>query len=205
MEGRSHEKRHLLVQSAARLFREKGYAHTTVRDLGKAVGLLSGSLFYHFDTKNDILCTVMAESIAVTFERIRHRLKQVTTPRDKLLALIMSDLEGLHLETKDGYYVLVHEWRNLSEENQKKILALRGEYEGFWMDVLHECDEAGLLSMDPVILRRLLNGAISWTSHWFRLDGRISLEELADHVLLLAIKGDKDDQPIQATELDPSE
>jgi len=193
MEGRSHEKRHLLVQSAARLFREKGYAHTTVRDLGKAVGLLSGSLFYHFDTKNDILCTVMAESIAVTFDRIRHRLEHAKTPRDKLLALIRSDLEGLHLETKDGYYVLVHEWRNLSEENKRKILALRGEYEGFWMDALHECDEAGLLSMNPVILRRLLNGAISWTSHWFRLDGRISLEQLADHVLLLAIKEDKND------------
>lgn len=193
MESRSHEKRHRLVQSAARLFREKGYAHTTVRDLGKTVGLLSGSLFYHFDTKNDILCTVMAESIAVTFERIRHRLQYAKTPREKLLALISSDLEGLHLETKDGYYVLVHEWRNLSEENKRKILALRGEYEGFWMDALRECDEAGLLSMDPVILRRLLNGAISWTSHWFRLDGRINLEELADHVLLLAMKKDKND------------
>ena len=105
-------------------------------------------------------------------------------------SLIRSDLEGLHLETKDGYYVLVHEWRNLSEENKSKILALRGEYEGFWLDALRECDEAGLLSMDLVILRRLLNGAISWTSHWFRLNGRISLEELADHVLLLALKSE---------------
>ena len=193
MEIRSHERRHQLVQTAARLFREKGYAHATVRDLGKAVGLLSGSVFYHFDTKNDILCTVMAESIKVTLERIRHRLEHTKTPREKLLALIRSDLEGLHLETRDGYYVLVHEWRNLSEENKRKILALRGEYEGFWLDALRECDEAGLLSMDLVILRRLLNGAISWSSHWFRLNGRISLEELADHVLLLALKSDKDD------------
>ena len=49
-----------LVRVAARLFRDHGYERTTVRDIGNAVGLQSGSLFYHFRTKEEILVAVMA-------------------------------------------------------------------------------------------------------------------------------------------------
>ncbi|MCW8978209.1 MAG: TetR/AcrR family transcriptional regulator, partial [Marinobacter sp.] len=52
-----------LLTEAARLFREKGYERTTVRDLAAAVGIQSGSLFHHFRTKEEILKAVMVETI----------------------------------------------------------------------------------------------------------------------------------------------
>src|SRR5690606_24593032 len=52
-----------LLNEAARLFRDKGYERTTVRDLAAAVGIQSGSLFHHFRTKEEILKAVMVETI----------------------------------------------------------------------------------------------------------------------------------------------
>ncbi|MCG9058462.1 TetR/AcrR family transcriptional regulator, partial [Laribacter hongkongensis] len=59
-----------LVRVAARLFRDHGYERTTVRDIGNAVGLQSGSLFYHFRTKEEILVAVMALGITDTTEQL---------------------------------------------------------------------------------------------------------------------------------------
>ena len=66
-----------LVRAAARLFRDRGYERTTVRDIGNAVGLQSGSLFYHFRTKEEILVAVMALGISNTTEQLAAALAEV--------------------------------------------------------------------------------------------------------------------------------
>lgn len=177
-----------LLQAAATLFKEKGYERTTVRDLGKAVGIQSGSLFHHYPNKEAILCAVMEETILLNTELMKAALDEANKPEDKVLALIQCELQSVLGETGAAMTVLVYEWRSLKEENQQHILKLRSIYEGLWISALTEAKEAGSVTIDPFVLRRLLTGALSWTVNWYRQEGDLNIDELAQMALSLAIK-----------------
>ncbi|MFT6188744.1 MAG: AcrR family transcriptional regulator [Oleispira sp.] len=177
-----------LLQAAATLFKEKGYERTTVRDLGKAVGIQSGSLFHHYPNKEAILRAVMEETIILNTELMKAALAQTNKPEDKILALIRCELESVLGETGAAMTVLVYEWRSLKEESQLEILKLRDIYENLWIGTLIEAKEAGSVVIDPAVLRRLLTGALSWTVNWYRKEGDLTVEQLAQMALSLAIK-----------------
>ncbi len=173
---------------AAHLFKAQGYAQTTVRDLAKAVGLQSGSIFHHFATKEDILYAVMEETVRSCNERVTAAMKVAGTPRDRLKALVRCELESVLGETGESMSVLVYEWRALSTERQAELLEGREDYERCWGNVLWECKEEGLIQGDPAVIRRLLNGALGWTVNWFRKDGPLGIEDLAEQVVSLVVR-----------------
>ena len=177
-----------LLQTAAHLFRGKGYERTTVRDLAGAVGIQSGSIFHHFKSKDEILKAVMEETILYNTALMRSALAQSTSPRERLLALIRCELQSIVGGTGEAMGVLVYEWRSLSEESQAYILSLRDTYEQIWLDVLGEARDAGYFKADPFVLRRFLTGALSWTTTWFKPEGKMTLEQLAEEALSLVFK-----------------
>ncbi len=177
-----------LMRAAAHLFKTKGYERTTVRELGAAVGIQSGSLFHHFKSKEDILLGVMEETIIINMARMHEALGNAKTPKDQLLALITCELESVHKETGEAMSVLVYEWRSLKEDKQKYILKLRDEYESLWLNTIKACEQEGLIKNKPFILRRLLAGAIGWSTTWYRPDGNLSIQDLANETLALATR-----------------
>ena len=177
-----------LMRAAAHLFKTKGYERTTVRELGAAVGIQSGSLFHHFKSKEDILLGVMEETIIINMARMHEALSQANSSENSLLALIQCELDSVHTDTGEAMSVLVYEWRSLKQEKQKYILQLRDEYETLWLNTIKQSIAEGKIDQDPFILRRLLAGAIGWTTTWYRPDGDLSLEALAAQTLKLAIK-----------------
>lgn len=178
----------VLLSKAAHLFRTQGYERTTVRDIGREVGILPGSIFHHFRSKDEILRTVMRESIMLNLTRMRQALEQAPTLGDRLRALIGWELYATNGETGEAWTVLIREWRSLSAEGQEEILELRREYEDLWLAVLTEAHDQGMIALDPAILRRLLAGALNWTSNWFRPDRGLSLDELGEEVLRLVLR-----------------
>lgn len=177
-----------LLKTAAHLFRSKGFERTTVRDLASAVGIQSGSIFHHFKSKDEILRSVLEETIVYNTALMRAALAQSVGVRERLLALIRCELQSIIGGTGEAMAVLVFEWRSLSEEGQAHILGLRETYEQLWLDVLGEARAAGKLGGDPFIQRRFLTGALSWTNTWFRADGPMSLDALAEEALNLVFK-----------------
>ena len=176
-----------LLQMAAHLFRNKGYERTTVRDLASAVGIQSGSIFHHFKSKDEILRSVMEETIRYNTALMRAALKQSTSVRERVLALIRCELQSIMGGSGEAMAVLVYEWRSLSEDGQAQVLALRDIYEQIWLQVLGEAKDAGLIRGDLFITRRFLTGALSWTTTWFRPDGSMNLDQLADEALILVL------------------
>lgn len=178
-----------LLQEAARLFRRKGYERTTVRDLANAVGIQSGSIFHHFKSKDEILRSVMEETVIYNTALLRAALAEASDLRERVLALIRCELQSIMGGTGEAMAVLVYEWRSLSEEGKTQVLALRDQYEQVWLGVLEEARAAGYVQSDPFILRRFLTGALSWTITWFRPDGPMSLDSLAEEALALVFRG----------------
>ncbi len=177
-----------LLQTAAHLFRSKGYERTTVRDLAGAVGIQSGSIFHHFKSKDEILRSVMEETILYNTALMKASLADATNLRERVLALIRCELQSIMGGTGEAMAVLVYEWRSLSEEGQRYILELRDAYELLWLEVLGEAKAQGYFNADPFILRRFLTGALSWTTTWFRPEGAMSLDQLCEEALSLVIK-----------------
>lgn len=176
-----------VLRAAAHLFRVNGYEGTTVREIASMVGIQSGSLFHHFKSKEEILFTVMKEVIEYTSTKQNDAVAQVNSYQDKLKALIVSELYAINGVTCDAMTVLVFEWNALSRSHQHDLLALRNDYEGTWVGILNQLkDESGYVE-SPQVWRKLLVGAIAWSVTWFRKDGSMTLESLADRVLLMAL------------------
>lgn len=188
--GMDDSPRGRLLSAAAHLFRTRGFERTTVRDLAQAVGIQSGSIFHHFKTKEEILRCVMEEVIHFNTDRMKSALAQATGAREKLQALILCELVSINGATGEAMAVLIYEWRSLKPDSQRYILTLREHYEQLWLTTLEEAKAAGLVQahVDTFILRRYLTGALSWSNYWYKPDGALSLDQLAEQALALIVK-----------------
>lgn len=176
-----------LVRAAAKLFRDQGYERTTVRDLGNAVGLQSGSLFYHFRTKEEILVAVMALGITATTEQLGEAIARARHPREKLSALFHVHLSSLLGDNQAALEVMLYEWRSVSAAAKPGLIVLRDRYEALWQEVLDEAAAARLVKQDTRLLRRTLLGSLHWSVQWYKSDGELSVDELAERMLALVL------------------
>lgn len=177
------QRRLQLIRAAAKLFREKGYERTTVRDLAAAVGLQSGSLFHHFSSKEAILFAVIEEALETTVNHLQKAVLSSSDVKTRLKALIKAELESILGETREGLAVTFFEWRGLSEEHRAWVDKMYLTYKGVWQDVLGQAEREGHLPIDAQMLRRFLRGALSWTVSWYKEDRGHDLDYLASQAL----------------------
>lgn len=185
--GMDDSPRGRVLRAAAYLFHEQGYARTTVRELAQIVGIQSGSLFHHFKTKDDILCAVMEEAIIYNLAQMKLAIEVGQTAAERLKGLIRAELESINGNTSNAMAVLVYEWNAISRAQQEPLLAMRQEYETLWLNVLEDLKQQGHVHHDTFIWRRLISGATFGTALWYKPNGRISLEELTEITLAMAL------------------
>jgi TetR/AcrR family transcriptional regulator, cholesterol catabolism regulator len=178
--GDDANRRKQLVCASARLFREKGYDATSVRDIAAATGMQSGSWVYHFRTKQDILAAVMEQGLADALERIEAIAAQELEPREKFRALVRTHLENLLGPGQDFIPVLLYEWRSLDAAQRARVIAPQKRYERAWDEVIRELQESGDWAVPTRADRLLMFGALNWIAHWYRSRGELSVDELAD-------------------------
>ncbi|MGB2670286.1 MAG: TetR/AcrR family transcriptional regulator [Candidatus Acidiferrum sp.] len=180
-------RREIIIKAAGRLFREKGYEGTSVRDLADAVGLQSGSLFFHFRSKEEILLSLLEEGLRRAVAILDRHLAAAVSPREKLSAILHGHLEAILEEERDAFYVVLRDWRTLSSQSRRKVIALRDEYEERIARALNELGQTGLIPKNTRIFRLFLLGALNWTVQWYRPDGGLTIEQLADNFLDLML------------------
>lgn len=180
-------RREIIIKAAGRLFREKGYGGTSVRDLADAVGLQSGSLFFHFRSKEEILLSLLEEGLRRAVAILDRHLAAATSPREKLSAILHGHLEAILKEERDAFYVVLRDWRTLSSQSRRKVIALRDEYEERIASALNELGQTGLIPKNTRIFRLFLLGALNWTVQWYKPDGGLTIEQLADNFLDLIL------------------
>jgi len=176
-----------LRAAAARLFRKVGYSRATVRDIAKAVGLQSGSIFYHFTSKEEMLEEVMSEGMRQFLDAAAAALRDGADPRRKLRALLVGHLKALHSRDSDELAVVLSEWRSLSPTSRRRIVKQRDEVDAAWNTVLAELAAAGQLRGDLNVVRLTILGALNWSVQWYDKRGKLSIEELAEQLLDLFV------------------
>ncbi|WP_317202748.1 TetR/AcrR family transcriptional regulator [Janthinobacterium sp.] len=172
-----------LIRVSARLFRDRGYDGTTIRDIADAVGMRSGSPFYHFKSKQEILAAVMEEGLLSCLPAVERIVGGELPPRQKFQALVRAHLETVLAEGHDFIPVLLYDWRALSPGLREGIVALRDRYDRVWQVAITELKQAGLIKSDSKVARLLLMGAINFSVQWYQPGKGCTLDELAEEAV----------------------
>ncbi len=177
---RDGNRREDLLRVCARLFREQGFDGTSIRDIAQAAGMRSGSPFYHFKTKQEMLVAVMEQGLT---EGLRHleAVAALNLPAaEKFRKLVRVHLGTLCEEGHDFIPVMLYDWRSLTSANRRRVIALQDRYDALWQRVTDEVKAAGLMQGDAQLARLFTFGVLNWTARWYRAGGRRSLEEIAE-------------------------
>lgn len=178
-----------LVNAAARLFRRKGFEATSTRDIAAAVGMHSGSPFYHFKSKGALLHAVMDEGMrtAITRQAVALDAAAASAPDAVTLlrVLIRNHFDVLLGPGSDFIPVMLYESRSITAKQRTALARLQGEYEALWEPVLQALHKQGLLKAPVKLARLLIFGALNWSVQWFDPRKEASLDELTDAAMAL--------------------
>lgn len=177
-----------LIAKSAQLFRNKGYDNTTVRDIAAAVGIQSGSWFYHFKTKQEILVAVMEQGMTKSLQEIESLALSDLAPRIAFEQLVKVHLNTLLAPDHDFIAVLLYEWRSLDSSARARIIALKDKYEAVWEQVIIALHASGEWTMPTKIDKLLMFGTLNWTAQWYRRNSGMSIEELAEQAVQFILR-----------------
>jgi AcrR family transcriptional regulator len=180
--------RQALLDQSAKLFREKGYGNTTVRDIAAATGIHAGSWFYHFKTKHDILAAVVELGLTRAIDDIEVIGVDQLPPREALLRLIHQHLHTLLGPDQDYIPVMLYEWRSLDADAKLRIVGLQDRYEAIWDKVIARLHESGEWAMPTRLDRLLMFGALNWCAKWYKPDAGDDLAALAETALQFILR-----------------
>jgi AcrR family transcriptional regulator len=178
-----------ILAAARRLFSQKGYHGTTIREIADEAGLLSGSLYAHIQTKEDLLFEIADEGAEVFLAAISSVMQRPEPAITRIRAGLRAHIRVVadHLEAATVFF---HEWKALSPERRAVIQAKRDAYEAQWAVLLEQGMAEGVLrSDDPKFARILLLSAANWVYHWYRPDGGMTPEQIADRFVNLLLEG----------------
>lgn len=165
-----------LLDAAARLFASRGYAATSMRDIAEAVNMLSGSLYYHFSSKEELLLAVYQAGVEELQKAGAEAVRREEDPWLRLEALCRAHLETV-LRDSDYAQVLIRVLPDDIPRISDRLRALRESYEGMFRDVMARLPlQPGA---DRRALRLMLIGGLNWAPFWFNSQGRDSPRVLA--------------------------
>jgi AcrR family transcriptional regulator len=193
-----------LLAAAARLFRHQGFDATSTRDIAAAVGMHSGSPFYHFKSKSALLFAVVQEGMHAAMARQAQALQPAAhqgktpdltdqsdqsdlpdPPSAQMRRLIRAHFDTLLGPGNDFIPVMLYESRALTAAQRSALAQLQDDYEAAWTPVLQALHASGELQAPVKVSRLLILGALNWAVQWYDRQKGLSLDELTEAAMAL--------------------
>jgi AcrR family transcriptional regulator len=169
---------------ASSLFREHGYAGTSVRDIARALDIQGASLYAHVTSKQDVLWSIV-ERMATKLETAAdaaqgEALSPGADPGARLTAIVRAHV-GVVTDDLERASVFVHEWRSLTGERRAQIARRRDAYERRFRDVIADgVTTEAFAPIDPAVASAFILTSLNGVIVWYRPDGRLQPSQLAD-------------------------
>ena len=189
--GATSERRQALVEIAADLFAERGFKATTVREIGDAAGVLSGSLYHHFDSKETIVDEILSSYLDSLMQTYRQIVATHTDPNEALRELVRAAFRSLGPH-RAAITVMQNERSYLSEIPRFAYLTkIENDVQRLWIKVIQEGMATGAFrsDLDAKLVYRFIRDSIWVAVRWFVPSGRLSADQLADQYLTLMMDG----------------
>jgi AcrR family transcriptional regulator len=185
------ERRDHLVKLAAELFAKKGFQATTVRNIAEEAGILSGSLYHHFDSKESIVDEILSGFFNELMTANRAAIEKGGDPRE-----VISDLVRICFATLEPHRaaitVMQNDWNYLkAQERFAYLTQSEDEVEQMWVRQIELGQKTGLFreDIDAKLTYRMIRDTIWVAVRWFQPDGRLGAEGLSDHYLKVLFDG----------------
>jgi TetR/AcrR family transcriptional regulator, cholesterol catabolism regulator len=171
------------------LFRERGYAETSMRDLADSLGIEAASLYNHVTSKEEILqsiCFGMAESFFTAIDTI---METQQSSREKLRAAIQAHLDVI-TENSDASAVFQNEWRHMHEPFLTDFKNMRRRYEQCFRMIIEEGIMDGTFrDVDSRLAARIILSGTNWTYESYRSRAVSTLEKVNGQIIEMLIAG----------------
>ena len=180
-----------LLDLAARLFAERGFRATTVRDIADAAGILSGSLYHHFDSKESMVDEILTRFQEELFGRYEEIVALGKGPRETLEDVVVASFESIdrhHAEVaiyqNDAKYLIGFDRFSYLEDRNKQFRKL-------WVGILADGVSAGVFrkDLDVELVYRFIRDTVWVAVHWYRPGGSRSAREIAGQYLSILLDG----------------
>ncbi|HMT49593.1 TetR/AcrR family transcriptional regulator [Dietzia sp. UBA5065] len=187
----STTRREELLAIAAGLFAERGLRATTVRDIADAAGILSGSLYHHFSSKEAIVDEILRGFLDSLFGDYRRIVRSGSPPRETLEGLVHASFEAIHRH-RDEVAIYQDELKHLRGNPRFEYLRERNtEFRDMWTDVLRQGMDSGEFrgDLDIRLTYRFLRDTVWVAVRWYRPEDRYDHAEIADQYLTIVLDG----------------
>ena len=181
-----------VLQVAAHLFREKGYLATSVRDIARAANMESGSLYYHYPSKDALLEAVMDRAIGALHDAVKNALAELTpehTFQDRLRVAITAHLRTIH-QYGDFAVASRESLDKVPEKSRKQHVRRRRQYGQLWHKLFDDAKASGAMRKDVEVapVQMFILGALNWTSEWLDPQ-RTTVEQASDLLADMVLNG----------------
>ena len=171
-----------IIQTAARLFRQRGFMASSMRDIAGSLGIEAASLYSHIKSKDEILetiCFQMAEKFLVAIDEVNDIYFNAEEKLIRIVKMHVSLLTG----DMNASAVFLHEWRHLREAKLKEFIKMRNHYEkGFRSIISLGADENIFETVDEKFAVLTILSALNWITEWYKPEGQMSSDEIAQNL-----------------------
>jgi AcrR family transcriptional regulator len=178
-----------ILEASAQIFSQKGYHGTSMQDIALSVNLQKASIYHHVSSKQQILFELLNQALDLLSEKVEGVIEGPGSPDERLRRAICMYLSTL-TANQDLASVLLLEYRSLEPRYLDRHIPRRDRFEQIWRDLIQDGVNDGVFACDhPSLSARALLGILNWTVTWFRQDGPMSAEEIADQLADLFLMG----------------
>jgi AcrR family transcriptional regulator len=178
-----------ILNAAAEIFSQKGFHAASMRDIAQAVRLQKPSLYHHVSSKQEILLALLDQGLDILIELLGEVISGPGSPEERLRLAMRTYIKAL-ADYRELTAVLLLEHRSLEPELHKRHVPRRDRFEKLWRGLIVDGVEKGTFNcVDPGQATRALLGVMNWTITWYKPDGPMSAEEIADQFADLFLNG----------------
>jgi TetR/AcrR family transcriptional regulator, cholesterol catabolism regulator len=178
-----------IIQIAERLFRDKGFMATSMRDIAGELDIEAASLYNHIKSKDEILetiCFKMADQFLKAIDEVNDI---YFNAEEKLRMAIRNHVSIICLDL-NASSVFLHEWRHLNEPKLSEFISLRNKYENAFKAILENgVDENAFDVIDQKFAVLTILSALNWITEWYKPGGNMTPNEIADHLADFILTG----------------
>jgi AcrR family transcriptional regulator len=183
-----------ICRTAAQIFRDRGFDATSVSDVARALGLTKAGLYHYFESKEALLFEIMSFGLDRVRDEVVIPVRAIRDPEDRLRQLVVRHARI----TTRGQGAVAHlgdEIRALPPASRRQLEERMRVYFDLVRDTLGELKSAGRLRrVDLTVAAFSVLGMILWLPRWFRQDGRLTQEQVANDIAAMALGGLLDDR-----------
>lgn len=178
-----------ILEAAAQVFRQKGFHGASMANIAEAVNLQKASLYHHVSSKQEILFEILDRALELLLERISP-IARLDLPADERLCRMICEYLQILAENTDLSAVLLFEHRSLEGRQHARHVPNRDKFEALWREVLQDGVRARQFECDDIPLTaRAILGIMNWTITWYRPNGGLAIQQIADHYSSLLLNG----------------